>query len=106
MGGRGSGSKKKSSVAKASGATKFFASYKDALASAGYPNAEKYSHGIGGGWREYTFIDGDNMKEINLAYKKETGYKVTSVNNIYNKPTAWLDGFTLPEEKERKWHDW
>lgn len=31
MGGRGSGSKKKSSVAKASGATQFFASYKDAL---------------------------------------------------------------------------
>ena len=42
MGGRGSGSKKKSS-----GATQFFASHKDALASAGYPNAEKYSYGIG-----------------------------------------------------------
>ena len=101
MGGRGSGSKKKSS-----GATQFFASHKDALASAGYPNAEKYSYGIGGGWREYSFIDGDNMKEINLAYKKETGYNVTGVHDIYHKPTALLDGFTLPEEKERKWHDW
>ena len=101
MGGRGSGSKKKSS-----GDTQFFASHKDALASAGCPNAEKYSYGFGFGWREYTFIDVDNMKEINLAYKKETGYKVTGVHDIYHKPTALLDGFTLPDEKERKWHDW
>ena len=106
MGGRGSDFKKKSSATKASDATKFFASYKDALASTGYPNAEKYSYGIGGGWREFTFIDGDNMKEINLAYKKETGYKVTGVHDLYNKPTASLTGFTLPDEKERKWRDW
>ena len=106
MGGRGSDFKKKSSATKASDATKFFASYKDALASVGYPNAEKYSYGIGGGWREFTFIDGDNMKEINLAYKKETGYKVTGVHDLYVKPTASLTGFTLPDEKERKWRDW
>ena len=106
MGERGSGSKKKSSVTKASDATKFFASYKDALASVGYPNAEKYSYGIGGGWREFTFVDCDNMKGINLAYKKETGYKVTGVHDLYVKPTASLTGFTLPDEKERKWRDW
>ena len=97
MGGRGLGSKKKSS-----GATQFFASHKDALASAGYPNAEKYSYGFGFGWREYTFIDVDNMKEINLAYKKETGYKVTGVHNLYTKPTASLVGFTLQGEKMQK----
>ena len=97
MGEKCSGSKKKSS-----GATQFFASYKDALASAGCPNAEKYSYGFGFGWREYTFIDVDNMKEINLAYKKETGYKVTSVNKLSTKPTASLAGFTLPEEKMQK----
>ena len=97
MSGRGSDSKKKSS-----GATQFFASHKDALASAGYPNAEKYSYGFGFGWREYTFIDVDNMKEINLAYKKETGYKVTGVHNLYTKPTASLVGFTLQGEKMQK----
>lgn len=97
MGERVPGSKKKSSAA-----TQFFESHKDALASAGYPNAEKYSYGFGFGWREYTFIDVDNMKEINLAYKKETGYKVTSVNKLYSKPTASLTGFTLPEEKMQK----
>ena len=97
MGGRGSGSKKKSSDA-----TQFFASYKDALASAGCPNAEKYSYGFGFGWREYTFIDVDNMKEINLAYKKEAGYKVTGVHDLYTKPTASLTGFTLSEEKMQK----
>ena len=97
MSGRGSGSKKKSS-----GATQFFASHKDALASAGYPNAEKYSCGFGFGWREYTFIDVDNMKEINLAYKKETGYKVTGVHDLHTKPTASLTGFTLSEEKMQK----
>lgn len=97
MGERGSGSKKKSSVT-----TQFFASHKDALSSAGYPNAEKYSYGFGFGWQEYTFIDVDNMKEINLAYKKENGYKVTGVNNLYTKPTASLYGFTLPEEKMQK----
>ena len=101
MGERGSSSKKESGVT-----TQFFASYKDALASTGYPNAEKYSYGIGGGWREYTFVDCDNMKGINLAYKKETGYKVTGVHDLYNKPTASLTGFTLPDEKERKWRDW
>ena len=101
MGERGSGSKKKSSVT-----TQFFASHKYALASVGYPNAEKYSYGIGGGWREYTFVDCDNMKGINLAYKKETGYKVTGVHDLYVKPTASLTGFTLPDEKERKWRDW
>ena len=83
-------------------ATQFFASHKDALASAGYPNAEKYSYGFGFGWREYTFIDVDNMKEINLAYKKETGYKVTGVHNLYTKPTASLVGFTLQGEKMQK----
>ena len=97
MDGKGSGSNKKSSVA-----TQFFASHKDALASAGYPNAEKYSYGFGFGWREYSFIDVDNMKEINLAYKKETGYKVTGVHNLYTKPTASLTGFTLKEEKMQK----
>lgn len=97
MGGRDSGSKKKSS-----GATQFFASHKDALASAGYPDAEKYSYGFGFGWREYSFIDVDNMKEINLAYKKETGYKVTGVHNLYTKPAASLTGFTLQEEKVQK----
>ena len=97
MDGKGSGSNKKSS-----GATQFFASHKDALASAGYPNAEKYSYGFGFGWREYSFIDVDNMKEINLAYKKETGYKVTGVHNLYTKPTASLTGFTLQEEKMQK----
>ena len=97
MSGRGSDSKKKSS-----GATQFFASHKDALASAGYPNAEKYSYGFGFGWREYSFIDVDNMKEINLAYKKETGYKVTGVHDLYTKPTASLTGFTLSEEKMQK----
>ena len=102
MGERGSGSKKKSSVTKASDATKFFASYKDALASVGYPNAEKYSYGIGGGWREFTFVDCDNMKGINLAYKKETGYKVTGVHDLYTKPTASLCGFTVSEEKNTK----
>ena len=101
MGERGSSSKKESGVT-----TQFFASYKDALASTGYPNAEKYSYGIGGGWREFTFVDCDNMKGINLAYKKETGYKVTGVHDLYNKPTASLTGFTLPDEKERKWRDW
>ena len=97
MGERGSGSKKKSSVT-----TQFFASHKDALASVGYPNAEKYSYGFGFGWKEYTFIDVDNMKEINLAYKKETGYKVTGVHALYVKPMASLTGFTLPEEKMQK----
>ena len=97
MGEKCSGSKKKSS-----GATQFFASHKEALASAGYPNAEKYSYGFGFGWREYTFIDVDNMKEINLAYKKETGYKVTGVHELYTKPTASLTGFTLSEEKMQK----
>ena len=97
MGERGSSSKKESGVT-----TQFFASYKDALASTGYPNAEKYSYGIGGGWREFTFIDGDNMKEINLAYKKETGYKVTGVHDLYTKPTASLCGFTVSEEKNTK----
>ena len=97
MGERGSGSKKKSSVT-----TQFFASHKDALASVGYPNAEKYSYGIGGGWREYTFVDCDNMKEINLAYKKETGYKVTGVHDLYTKPAASLCGFTVSEEKIKK----
>ena len=82
--------------------TQFFASHKDALASTGYPNAEKYSYGFGFGWREYTFIDVDNMKEINLAYKKETGYKVTGVHDLYTKPTASLTGFTLSEEKMQK----
>ena len=101
MGERGSSSKKESGVT-----TQFFASYKDALASVGYPNAEKYSYGIGGGWREFTFVDCDNMKGINLAYKKETGYKVTGVHDLYFKPTASLPGFTLPDEKERKWRDW
>lgn len=94
---RGSGSKKKSSVT-----TKFFVSHKDALSSAGYPNAEKYSYGFGFGWQEYTFIDVDNMKEINLAYKKETGYKVTGIHDLYTKPTASLTGFTLSEEKNAK----
>lgn len=102
MGERVSVSKRKNSVTKASDATQFFASYKDALASTGYPNAEKYSYGFGFGWREFTFIDGDNMKEINLAYKKETGYKVTGVHGLYVKPTASLTGFTLPEEKNAK----
>lgn len=82
--------------------TQFFETHKDALASVGCPNAEKYSHGIGFGWLEYTFVDADNMKEINLAYKKETGYKVTGVHDLYTKPMASLTGFTLPEEKKRK----
>lgn len=82
--------------------TQFFESHKDALASVGYPNAEKYSHGIGFGWLEYTFVDVDNMKEINIAYKKETGYKVTGVHDLYTKPTASLCGFTVTEEKTQK----
>ena len=79
MGERGSSSKKESGVT-----TQFFASYKDALASTGYPNAEKYSYGIGGGWREFTFVDCDNMKGINLAYKKETGISQGRMSQLKN----------------------